>query len=80
MYLFKTKDFFDNNMFGIGNVSEYAKSNLGEYISLCENDKYLINTEDVELYYGKIKGCHSGLTKDEMIIPLVIIDSNEYNN
>ena len=80
MHLFKTEEFLDNNMFGIGNVSEYAKSNLGEYISLCENDKNLINTENIELYYGKIKGSHSGLTKDEMIIPLVIIDTNEYSN
>lgn len=76
MFLFKTQDFIDNKMFGPLNISDYAASNLGEYISLCKTGSYLINSPDTASYFGKIKGNHSGLTKDEMLIPLVIIDTN----
>ena len=76
MFLFKTQDFIDNKMFGPLNISDYAASNLGEYISLCKTGSYLINSPDTDSYFGKIKGNHSGLTKDEMLIPLVIIDTN----
>ncbi len=80
MILFKTEEFLNNNMFGVGKISKYAKSNLGEYISLCKNGKYLINTENIDSYFGKIKGNHSGLTKDEMLIPLIIINTNNCND
>lgn len=73
MFLFNINELIDNNMFGKGKITEYAKNNLGEYISICKKGKYLINTKNIEKYYGKIKGNHSGLTSDEMIIPLIII-------
>lgn len=73
MFLFNTNEFLDNKIFGLGSISEYAKSNLGEYISLCKKGSYLINSENVEEFYGKIKGNHSGLTSDEMVIPLIVI-------
>ena len=76
MILFKTKDFINNNFFGIGNFKSSAKDNLGEYISICRKERYLINDHNIEKYYGKIKGNHSGLSYDEMIIPLIIIDTN----
>ena len=79
MFLFKTSEFVDNKLFGLGNMSDYARSNLGEYISICKKGCYLINTPDVKSYFGKIKGNHSGLTTDEMIVPLVVIDTNELN-
>lgn len=44
MFLFETKYFFDNKMFGKGNMSNYAFDNLGEYISLYKSSIYLINT------------------------------------
>lgn len=76
MFLFKTADFIKYDIFGIGNFDEYALNNLGEYISICKESVYLINNPNFEDYYGKIKGNHSGLSKNEMIIPLIIIDSN----
>ena len=76
MILFKTEDLINNNFFGIGNFKSSAKDNLGEYISICQKERYLINDPNVEKYYGKIKGNHSGLSCDEMIIPLIIIDTN----
>ena len=79
MILFKTKDLINNNFFGIGNFKSSAKDNLGEYISVCRKERYLINSTNVEKYYGKIKGNHSGLSYDEMIVPLIIIDTNNEN-
>ena len=76
MILFKTKDFINNNFFGIGNFKSSAKDNLGEYISICRKERYLINDHNIKKYYGKIKGNHSGLSCDEMIIPLIVIDTN----
>ena len=77
MYLFKTKEFIDNKFFGEGNMNNYSFQNLGEYISLCKTGSYLINSLDTSSYFGKIKGNHSGLTKDEMLIPLIIINTNK---
>ena len=76
MYLFETKEFLNNNLLGIG-YNEKAYQNLGEFISLCNNDSYLINNKETVKYYKQIKGNHSGLQKDEMIVPLIIIDKNK---
>lgn len=78
MLLFKTTDLIDNNFFGIGIFNKTAKDNLGEYISICKKGTYLINNPNIEKYYGKIKGNHSGLSSDEMIVPLIIIDTNAF--
>lgn len=76
MFLFKTKELLDMRIFGIGDYSKHAIDDLGEYISICPKGSYLINSTDVNKYYGKVKGNHSGLSEEEMVIPLIIIDSN----
>ena len=76
MFLFKTSDFIKNKVFGPTKASQYLLDNLGEYISLCNSDSQYINSCDVDEYYGKTKGNHSGLTEDEMIIPLIVIENN----
>ena len=73
MTLFKTEEFINNKVFGPNTNNTYLLNNLGEYISLCASDGQFINSLDTEKYYGKIKGKHSGLTKGEMIIPLIVI-------
>lgn len=78
MVLFETKDFIKEKLFGPQGVENTSTANLGEYISLCEKGTYLINNPDITPYYGKIKGNHSGLSKDEMEIPLIIIDNNNF--
>lgn len=77
MFLFRIEDFLDNGIFGNTENSEYLKSNLGEYISVCRKGYYLINSLNTEDYLGKIKGCHSGFSQEELTIPLIIINSNE---
>lgn len=73
MTLFKTEEFINNKVFGPNINNTYLLSNLGEYISLCASDGLFINSLDTKKYYGKIKGNHSGITKGEMIIPLIVI-------
>ncbi len=73
MYLFKTEEFINNKVFGPNKNNHNLLDNLGEYISLCNCDSQFINSNEIDKYYGKTKGNHSGLTKDEMIIPLIII-------
>lgn len=75
MYLFETNEFIKRNMFGIDKFSNYSKQNLGEFISICKKDFYFINSDNIDAYYKKTFGNHSGLTKDEMIIPLIVINS-----
>lgn len=75
--LFKTKDFIKNGLFGLGKINKEAISNLGKYISVCQKGVYFINNPKIEDYYGLIKGNHSGLSKDELLIPLIIINTNE---
>lgn len=75
MYIFDTEEFIKNNILGKEPISPYMKSNLGEFISFCKKGAYFVNTiEDTEKYIGKIKGSHSGFSKEELIIPLIVIN------
>ena len=60
-------------IFGNTKLSKKAKENLGEYIGIVVNDKFMvcdkINIEDCL----NTKGNHSGLTKKETTIPLIVI-------
>lgn len=76
MYLFKTNEFIDNEIFGPKEKNNYILDNLGEYISLCNKNAQFINSLEPEEYLGKTKGNHSGLIDVEMIIPLIIINND----
>lgn len=76
MFIFKTDEFIKNNIFGKDKISQYMKSNLGEYISFCKKGAYFVNTvNNTERYIGKIKGSHSGFSKEELTIPLIVINT-----
>lgn len=77
MYLFKTEEIFKNQIFGLGKVSVNMKNNIGEYIGICKNHYCFVNSENLDEYVGKTAGNHSGFSSDEMIIPLIIINSND---
>lgn len=75
MYIFDTKEFIPNNIFGKEQLSETMKSNLGDYISFCKKAAYFVNTTtDAENYIGKIKGSHSGFSKEEFMVPLIVMN------
>ena len=73
MYLFKTEEFINNNIFGFDKISEHMKNSLGEYISVCNDGYCFINSLDIDKFLGTTKGNHAGLTDDETTIPLIII-------
>lgn len=65
--LFKTKDLIDDNFFG----PKTDKLNmLGEYIAIVKNDyeHFLFQENNT-----RFKGHHTGLTKKEMVLPLIMI-------
>ena len=65
--LFKTKDLIDDNFFG----PKTDKLNmLGDYIAIVKNDyeHFLFQENNT-----RFKGHHTGLTKKEMVLPLIMI-------
>lgn len=74
MFLFKTEELILNKVFGPNELSNYMKSNLGEYISICKQGIYLINCENEDEVLNNLKGTHSGFSKDEIMVPLIIIN------
>ena len=69
--LFKTKDLEDKGYFN-NKLSKYAKDSIGNFISVCKEDYYMISSDLIEKD-EVLKGNHSGLLKGEMIIPLIVI-------
>ncbi len=74
MFLFKTEELVKNKVFGPTELSNYMKSNLGEYVSICKEGVYLINCEEEDEVLNNLKGTHSGFSKDEIMIPLIVIN------
>ena len=75
MFLFKTEELIKNKIFGPNGLSDYMKSNLGEYISICKKGEYFINSVEDDEFLNNLNGTHSGFSKDEVIIPLIILNS-----
>lgn len=63
----------DFNLFGEKSLSQEAENALGEYIAIVVNSKFMVC--DKISYEDKMntKGNHSGLTKYETTIPLVVL-------
>ena len=72
MILYTKEELLKNNFFG-KNITKYAEDCLGEYISLCKKGYAFYNRENQYSEKDRIFGNHTGLTKDEMEIPLIII-------
>lgn len=72
MLLYTKEELVKNNFFG-KNISEYAKSCLGEYISICKKGFAFYNSIDKYDEKNRIFGNHTGLSRDEIEIPLIVI-------
>ncbi len=67
--LLKSEEVFKTNLLGIGKPHKKAKEFLGDYFAMAI-DKY-----SFKLFRGDanpFKGQHAGLTKDEMLVPIII--------
>ena len=71
--LLKKDEIEEYNLFGRNDFSKHAYDSLGEYVAVIVNNKFMvcdrINLNDKM----NTKGNHSGLTKEETTIPLVVI-------
>lgn len=72
MIIYDTKDLISADFFG-KNISKHAKDCLGEYTSICKKGYAFYNMLDKYDDSKKINGNHTGLTKDEMEIPIIVI-------
>ena len=72
MILYTKEELLKNEFFG-KNRTKYAEDCLGEYISLCKKGYAFYNIENEYNEKDRIFGNHTGLTKDEMEIPLIVI-------
>ncbi len=73
MFLHPTEELIVNNVFGNEPLSDYMKSNLGEYVSFCSHGMFFANcvVEDPEML--ALKGTHSGFSLDEVMVPFIVI-------
>lgn len=65
--LYTKQEILDSNIFGEGEKHPMIDSFLGDYIAIAI-DKYMFTLSDSKGY----KAHHAGLSKDEMIVPLII--------
>ena len=70
LILFKKEEFVKRNMFG-KRMTKYANDSLGEYISLCKRGYAFCSDYHKDTTFPK--GNHTGLTKEELMIPLIVL-------
>ena len=71
-FVLKTKDeVIKENLFGDGIENKYFQSSLGDYFALAVGNKYFRYKKVDKIH----KSTHAGFTVDEMMIPLIIINS-----
>ena len=62
--------FVNTKLFGDGEENEIFRDSLGDYLAIGKTDKAI-------LYVGNevLKSQHAGYTDDEIIVPLIVIDT-----
>ena len=72
-FLLWTKEqILESKIFGTGTVHPKFEEMVGDYLAIAIDDLSIYNTrEEAESFVG----VHAGLTEDEMIIPLIIIEN-----
>ncbi len=58
----------DKKLFGYGKENKYYKDGLGDYFAIGIGNKAIRYDESVYMH----KSSHSGITEDEMLVPLII--------
>ena len=69
--LYEMSDVIDSKLFGTGEENKIFRSILGDYLAIAKTDKALV-------YIGneRLKSQHAGYTEDEILIPLIVINTN----
>lgn len=71
--LLRKEDVENCKLFGNTSFSENANNSCGEYIGIIVNNKFMICDKVTLEDKMSTKGNHSGLTKEETTIPLIVI-------
>ena len=69
--LLTKEEVYETNLFGYGTPHKNVNEMLGDYLAVSITDLTLFNTKDEA---EKFKGVHAGYTKDELEIPLIVIE------
>ena len=74
-FLLLTKEqVLKENLFGTGAEHKFLREMLGDYLAIAAGDLSIYNSkEEAEFYIG----VHAGLTEEEMIIPLIVIEKHK---
>ena len=72
-FLLLTRDeVIENKLFGPGNIREGLKDMIGDYVALAVSDTSIFITH---LEAQLMPGGHAGLTPEEYIIPLIVVEN-----
>lgn len=73
--LYTKEDIISSKLFGDGKENEVFQDILGDYLAIAKTDKTL-------LYGGSevFKSQHAGYTNDEILVPLIVIDTDKILN
>lgn len=68
--LLTKEEVINKKIFGEGIENSKFRDCLGDYLALAISDKYILDSHSSKTF----KSVHAGLTEDEMLIPLIILD------
>ncbi len=68
--LLKTDEVLEKKLFGDGVENHNFEASLGDYIALGTGNRYF----ELHYYPDDMKAHHAGITENEMVIPLIIIE------
>ena len=70
--LYKGQDLINRNFFGLGKPNKKLFDRVGDYVLVCK-ENYIIKDSIKRTDIEKNIGHHGGVSKQEMIVPLVVI-------
>ena len=74
-FILLTRDeVISEKLFGIGKDHECLERMIGDYVALAVSDKSIFNTH---IEAQEMPGGHAGLTKEEIAIPLIVIETRK---
>jgi predicted AlkP superfamily pyrophosphatase or phosphodiesterase len=72
-WLYKGKDLIDNNFFGLGKPNPKLYDRVGDYVLIMKKN-YLLKDRLINQKKESGVGHHAGVSKEEFLVPLVVVD------
>jgi len=71
--LYKSQDLINRGWFGAGRVNPKLFDRVGDYIIICKKGYYIEDTVEIKDKKKLFKGHHGGISKEEMLVPLIVV-------